>query len=219
MLKIRELEENGSFDSPECIRFLDECDIVVTNPPFTKINGFVSLLVEKEKDFIFIGPKNFLTYNLGISLFTKGKMFIGNTIGCGHLWFISPEGEKMSVPVAWYSSIYVPKTPLILTETYSADKYPVYDNFEAINVDKVKDIPKDYFGAMGVPITFAFKYNPEQFEIIGGFNNYNPETAGEGRIYGEAKKIATTTSLFRGPVVNGKATYYRILIKHKRGEH
>lgn len=95
------------------------------------------------------------------------------------------------------------------------DKYSKYDNYDAINVDKTADIPIDYAGVMGVPITWLDKYNPEEFEIIGFFNNYKPETAGEGFIYGTPVKVESTKSLFRGPAVNGKAKYFRIIIKNR----
>ena len=168
---------------------MKDADIVVTNPPFSLIKDFLSLVEKKE--FIVIAPKNVLTYNLGQTLMKKQKLFLGYTIGSNHLSFVSPTGENMFVPCSWYVSFYTPKKPLILTKTYSADKYPVLDNIDAINVDKTADIPIDYDGLMAVPITFYGKYCHEQFEIVGGWK----------------------------PVLNGKNLYYRLLIKHKKGEH
>ena len=128
-------------------------------------------------------------------------------------------GEKYILVngIAWFTNMEHNKRnePLILTKKYDPALYPKYDNYDAINIDKVKDIPMDYDGLMGVPITFLGQYCPTQFEIIGVFNHYKPETSNIelGRIDGTPVKVATIKPLYRGPVVNGKCTYSRILIK------
>ena len=119
--------------------------------------------------------------------------------------------------ICWYTNLDHTKrhTELDLYKKYNAEEYPKYDNYDAIEVSKTAEIPMDYDGVMGVPITFLDKYCPTQFEIVGFFNNYKPETANIelGMIYGDAVNVTSTKSLFRGPVINGKAKYFRILIK------
>lgn len=133
---------------------------------------------------------------------------------------INEDGKKIKhIMACWFTNLDTNKRheDLILYKQYNTDEYPAYDNYNAINIDKVTDIPVDYNGVMGVPITYLDKYNPSQFEIIGCFNNYKPETADieKGQIYGEAVPVSSTTSLFRGPVINGQAKYFRILIKKR----
>lgn len=163
------LEGNGDFRSPESIAVLQEADIVVTNPPFSLFREYVGQLMEYRKKFLIIGSKNAITYKEMFSLLKTNKVWLGFNEGKGTMYFQTPEKTIQSVPSYWYTNLDSTKRhePMDLWATYSADKYPKYDNYDAINVDKVTEIPKDYSGAMGVPITFLDKYNPDQFEIVG----------------------------------------------------
>jgi hypothetical protein len=191
---------------------------------------YVAQLVEYDKKFLIIGNMNAITFKEIFPLIKDNKLWWGVSLNGTKCNFIVPEkyeGDNVFVEngvrygkvnnAIWFTNLEHKKRneELILYKQYSEKCYPKYDNYDAIEVSKVAEIPFDYNGVMGVPITFLYKYNPSQFEIIGFFNNYKPETADveNGQIYGNAVKIATTKSLFRGPVVNGKATYFRILIK------
>lgn len=187
------------------------------------------------KKFLIIGNVNAAKHKEIIPLIKNNQLWIGVSFNKSK-WFKVPDeynkmdnasgykeenGEKYILVngIAWFTNMEHNKRnePLILTKKYDLEKYPKYDNYDAINVDKVKDIPCDYDGVMGVPITFIGQYCHEQFEIIGAFSNYKPEIANIelGQIYGTPVKVATTKSLYRGPVVNGKRTYSRILIRRK----
>jgi hypothetical protein len=222
---------NGDFKAN--IDLLKQADIVVTNPPFSLFREYFKLLVEYDKKFLIIGNMNAITFKEIFPLFKNGKVWWGVSLNGTNCNFIVPEkyeGDNVFVEngvrygklnnAIWFTNLEHKKRneELILYKQYSEECYPKYDNYDAIEVSKVAEIPFDYNGVMGVPITFLYKYNPSQFQIIGFFNNYKPETADveNGQIYGNAVKIATTKSLFRGPVVNGKATYFRILIKKKK---
>ncbi|MBO5990478.1 MAG: adenine-specific methyltransferase EcoRI family protein [Lentisphaeria bacterium] len=210
------LEGNGDFRSEECIELLKEADIVVTNPPFSLFREYVTQLVQYDKKFIIIGNKNAITYKEIFPLIKENRLWIGLTIRSGDREFRVPQdyvtrsaslriddnGNKyIRVPgVHWFTNLDYPERheDIILYKRYTPEEFPKYDNYDAINVDKTSDIPYDYDGVMGVPITFLDKYNPEQFEII-GLDRYvedNPH-------YGHRFKI------------NGKETYARILIRRK----
>lgn len=181
---IEELEGDGDFRSAECLELLDEADIVVTNPPFSLFREYVATLMEHEKKFIIIGNSNAITYKEVFPLIMANKMWLGVTRdGTGSMWFrvtdSFPEktGQKIENGIryqtignsAWFTNLDVKKRheKLILVRRYSADEYQEYDNYEAIEVSRVVDIPCDYDGVMGVPITFLGKFNPDQFEIVG----------------------------------------------------
>lgn len=185
------------------------------------------------KKFLIIGNMNAIQYKEIIPLIKDSHIWIGVSFNKSK-WFKVPDdykkmdnvsgykeenGEKYILvkSIAWFTNMEHNKRnePLMLTKKYDPALYPKYDNYDAINIDKVKDIPMDYDGLMGVPITFLGQYCPTQFEIIGVFKHYKPETSNieQGQIYGTPVKVATIKSLYRGPVVNGKCTYYRILIK------
>jgi hypothetical protein len=197
------LKENGDFRSPECIEMLKEADIVVTNPPFSLFREYVAQLMEYEKKFIIIGSLNAITYKGIFPLLKENKMWLG--YNNGYKEYIVPNHYELSESgcreengvkyrgmgnTYWFTNIEIKKRHenLIIYKKYNETDYPKYDNYNAINIDKTKDIPNDYNGEMGVPITFMDKYNPEQFEIIG-----------MGR--------------FRS---NGKKLYARIIIKKMR---
>ena len=165
-----ELDGNGDFRSPECVELLKESDIVVTNHPFSLFREFVALLMKYEKKFAIIGNMNAITYKEIFPLIKDNKIWLGYT---QPKIFIQPDGsEKKFGNILWYTNLEIPKRhePMLLGGSYEKGSkkgmFPKYDNYDAINVDRVCDIPEDYDGVMGVPITFLDKYCPEQFEIV-----------------------------------------------------
>lgn len=203
------LKGNGSFDSPESIELLKEADIVVTNPPFSLFKEFLSLLVKYDKQFIIIGNTNALHYKEMFSLFQQDKIRTGYTNFNVGMFFQVPDswekfhhiedGKKMArvSTSCWYTNMPVMKhnEDLILYKHYTPEEYPTYDNYDAINVNTYTDIPCDYDGVMGVPITFLDKFSPNQFEILG----------------------TSTFDMVKGaPYINGKRIYERVLIRRKK---
>ncbi|APJ38696.1 adenine-specific methyltransferase EcoRI family protein [Mycoplasmopsis pullorum] len=168
--------------------------IVITNPPFSLFREFIDVLFECNLKFLIIGNKNALAYKKIFPLFMENKLWIGYTVPRR---FVTVDNKTVNLGVCiWFTNLDVDKKEkLILTEKYDPEKYPKYDNYDAINVDKTKDIPYDYDGLIGVPITFLQKYNPEQFEII-GHSRYLEKHGG-----GDVK-------------INGKTCYTRIIIKN-----
>ena len=195
------LEGNGDFRNKECLDLLDECDIVVSNPPFSLFRTFVATLMEHNKKFLIIGNKNALKYKEVFPLLKENKVWLGYESPSE---FDTPNGmtKKVQGLCRWFTNLDHQKRheKLILWKHYTPEEYPKYDNHLAIEVSKVANIPCDYDGVMGVPITFLDKYNPDQFEIIGEFNH------GSDNEYDLAK-----------PVINGKALYPRIAIRKKVG--
>ena len=168
------LEGNGDFRNQECLDLLDEADIVVTNPPFSRFvtndngYGYVNTLLDYDKKFLIIGNKNAITYKEFFPLLKNDDVWIGYESPSE---FDTPMGmtKKVQGLCRWFTNLDIQKRheKLILWKNYSPEEYPTYDNYDAINVDKVDQIPCDYDGVVGVPITFLDKYNPEQFEILG----------------------------------------------------
>lgn len=156
---------NGDFRSNECIEILKECDIVITNPPFSLIRPFFDILVENNKQFLFIGTIGSIGYLNVLKEFKENRCWTGKTHPTN---YVKQDGStcKMGNTI-WITNIGENVKELVLTKKYEDGSYIKYYNFDAINVDKVADIPYDYFGIMGVPITFIEKYNPNQFKIIG----------------------------------------------------
>lgn len=195
---------NGDFRSTECLEYLKECDIVVTNPPFSLFGEFISVMDSHKRDFLIVGNKNAVTYNSVFKLIRDDKV----RLGYGGLTILTdPSGaeRKDGSLSRWFTTLPVKKRKedLILYKTYKETDYPKYDNYDAINVDKVKDIPINYDGVMGVPITFIDKYNPDQFEIVGlTLKSFSGDYYTGG--------LDT-----ENPVVNGVAKYRRLLIKRK----
>ena len=179
------LEGNGDFRSRECISLLKQSDIVVTNPPFSLFREYVSLLFEYNKKFIIIGNQNAITYKDFFSYIKTNQVWLGQSIHSGDREFRIPDDYEIRskslridekgyryirvVGVRWWTNMDYPQRheDLILYKYYDPSEYPKYYNYDAINVNSTSDIPCDYYGTMGVPITFLDKYNPEQFEIIG----------------------------------------------------
>ena len=174
------LKGNGDFRSDECIKILEESDIVVTNPPFSLFREYIAQLIEYNKKFVIVGHQNAISYKEIFQLIKENKIWLGYGFkgGAGH--FINKfyedyasasdrkEGMIRVSGVHWFTNLEIKKRyeDLILYKKYNQENYPKYDNFDAINVDVTKEIPIDYAGYMGVPITFMDKYNPDQFEII-----------------------------------------------------
>ena len=164
-ITIRPLQGNGDFRSEECIEFLKEADIVVTNPPFSLFREYIAQLMEYGKKFIIIGSQNAITYKEVFPFIKEDKLWLG--VSPRSMEFILPNGEKGVVNACWFTNLEHNKRhrPLDLYKHYS-NEYKHYDNYDAIEVSKVCDIPMDYDGVMGVPITFLDKYCPDQFEIV-----------------------------------------------------
>lgn len=215
---IHHFEGDGDFRSKECIELLKQADIVVTNPPFSLFREYVAQLVEFEKKFVIVGHQNAISYREIFPLIMNNKLWLGYGFKGGAAHFISKyrdtasagnhkEGMIRVSGVNWFTNLEIPKRheDLILYKKYSSEEYPKFDNYDAINVDKTADIPEDYDGVMGVPITFLDKYNPEQFEIIDAIGRYSmtkgptPETQG---------KYLTD--------VNGQHKFARILIRRRK---
>ncbi len=209
------LQGNGDFRSPECVELLKQADIVVTNPPFSLFREYLAQLVQYDKKFIILGNMNAITYKEIFALIKANKMWIGygfnlsmvfrttypNLLEANRNYVRSkgydPDQNYVKTPaIAWFTNVDIHKRHenLDLYKRYTPVEYPVYDNYDAINVDKVESIPVDYDGVMGVPITFLGKYNPDQFEII-KFRK------------GDDDKDLT---------INGKSPYFRILIQRKQ---
>ena len=211
---IFQLSEDGDFRRIECIELLQQADIVVTNPPFSLFREYIAQLVEHNKDFLIIAHQNAITYKEVFSLIQNKKVWLGYGFRGGAAHFIAPNYEDYAVAsdhkegmirvsgVVWFTNLDHTKRneDLILFKRYSPDEYPQYDNYDAISVDKTANIPVDYAGSMGVPITFLNKHNPDQFEIVGMDNFILPRLGdSRGRFY-----------------LKGKRLYSRIVIRNKR---
>jgi hypothetical protein len=226
------LNGDGDFRSQECIEILKEADIVVTNPPFSLFREYVAQLMEYEKQFLIIGNINAITYKEVFPLIKENKIWLGISIHSGDREFkIPPHYEVRSKSlrinengeryirvsgVRWLTNLDYKQRheDLFLYRKYNENDHPKYDNYNAIEVSAVTDIPVDYEGFMGVPITFIDKYNPDQFEIIGLANDKREKN--DAFIQAEPYNLDEQHKNFVGFVLNGKATYARILIKRKK---
>ncbi len=201
------LKGDGDFRSPECIELLKEADIVITNPPFSLFREYVAQLIQYNKKFLIIGNDNAITYKEIFKLIKENKVWLGyDRVKKFH----KPDGSTQKFGnVGWFTNLDVEKRheDMIFYKTYNGNEsdFPKYDHYDAINVDRIKNIPMDYKGIMGVPITFLHKYNPKQFEIIDGLNRYSI-------LSGPTKK---TKGKYLSQV-NGKPIYVRIVIKTKK---
>ena len=222
---IKELDGDGDFRSQECIDILKQADIVVTNPPFSLFRKYVAQLMEHGKGFLVIGNMNATIYKEIFPLIKDNRMWLGPSITGGDRKFGVPDHYPLSAAtsgidengqrfvrvkgVRWFTNLDHDKRheELILYKDYTREDYPKYDNYDAINVDKTAEIPMDYAGAMGVPLTFLDKHNPDQFEVL-GIMNTGEENRGiryEGTPHGR-------------PLVNGVEKYIRILIRNRKPE-
>ena len=206
-LKLKKLKENGDFRSDECIDLLKKSDIVITNPPFSLFKDFVNLLLKEKKYFLIIGNSNALSFKKILENIKANKIRLG--INCVR-WFFLPNGDLCEGARSfWYTNLDIKQKyqRLDVSKPYSTTEYLEYDNYKAIEISKTKDIPYDFEGIMGVPITFLSKYNPEQFEIIGA--DYQVKD-------GELSYIANKK--WKGKLdrayLNGKRLYSRIFIKN-----
>lgn len=205
-----DLVGDGDFRSPECIEILKECDIVCTNPPFSLFREFVNVIMTHNKQYLIIGNKNAFTYKEIFKMIKENKIWVGYTQPKDFRLEDGSTTKKINGLARWFTNLTVNKgnEKLILTKTYNAIDYPKYDNYDAIEVSKVVNIPKDYDGIMGVPITFIDKYNPEQFEILGHTNSSERSP--------EVEEIRTDNNHRHGCFINGKQKYFRILIRRKK---
>ena len=230
------LKENGDFRSKESIDLLQQADIVVTNPPFSLFREYVAQLIKYDKKFLILGNMNAITYKEIFPLLKGNRLWIGNgfnlsmvfrttypnKLEANRKYVISkgynPDDNYVKTPaIAWYTNLDLQKRheELILYKHYTPEEYPHYDNYDAINVDKVTDIPVDYDGIMGVPITFMDKYNPDQFEIIWQASG-NTRASAPKEILTELKYRAHEADRGGCTIVHGERTYGRIFIRRKK---
>lgn len=203
-----DLTGNGDFRSPECIEILKECDIVCTNPPFSLFREFVNVIMTHGKQCLIIGNQNAFTYAEIFELIKNNRLWTGYNMVKE---FNQPDGSiKKFGNVCWFTNMKTSKRDeeQVLTKTYNPIDYPTYENYNAIEVGKVVNIPKDYDGVMGVPITFIDKYNPNQFIIIGHTHSSDNSP--------EVEEIRTDSNHRHGGFINGKEKYMRILIRRKK---
>lgn len=211
------LEQNGDFRSPECESILEEADIVVTNPPFSLFRDYVAQLMQYKKDFLIIGRETAITYKEVLPLVMENRLWLG--YNDGHFWFQVPddyEEKKTDFKIddngikwrrmgniCWFTNIDIAKRHenMTLFRKYTPSEYPKYDHYDAIEVGRKADIPVDYNGVMGVPVTFMTQYNPEQFEILGDSR------------YHDGQDFSDDIN-----VINGKTKFRRLLIRRRRGD-
>lgn len=220
---IRNLRGDGDFRSEECLDLLKQADIVVTNPPFSLFREYVAQLMAQKKKFVIIGNQNAITYKEIFKLFKEDKIWLGPSIRSGDREFGVPEYYPLNAAgtrvdpngnryirvkgVRWFTNLDYKERheDLILYATYRKAEYPKFDHYDAINVNRTKDIPMDYQGLMGVPLTFLDKFSPEQFDIIDGLNRYSilegPTDKTRGKYLAQVK---------------GQPTYIRVVIKNKK---
>ncbi len=209
---IKYLQGDGDFRSDECVQLLKQADIVVTNPPFSLFREYVAQLVEYNKKFLIIGNKNAISYKDIFKLIKENKLWLGYRNINTDMWLMLPENSGQAekiidgikykhINACWFTNLDHAKRheDLICYKKYTPNGYPTYDNYDAINVDKVTDIPYDYDGIIGVPITFFGQYNPDQFEIVGNMATTSVDEYSMGY-----------------PFINGKRKFARILIRRKK---
>ena len=209
---LTKLKGDGDFRSAECEKLLDDADLVVTNPPFSLFREYVAQLMEHKKQFLVIGNMNAVTYREIFPLIKDNKVWLGNK--AGHFWFkVPPHYEEKATDfkidengqkwrrmgnICWFTNLDFEKRheKMLLWKKYTPEEYPKYDNYDAIDVSRTADIPCDYFGIMGVPITFMAQYNPAQFEILGDTR------------FHDGSNISNDIN-----IINGKTKFRRILIR------
>jgi len=212
------LHGNGDFRSDECVELLKEADIVVTNPPFSLFRDYVKQLAEHNKKFLILGNQNAILYIEIFMLIKENKLWLGYDNG-GTKWFQVPDDYDIQTEsriktengvkyfsmgsIVWFTNLDTTKRheEMTLYKKYNSEEYPKYENYNAIEVSKYLDIPMDYDGVMGVPITFLDKYNPNQFEIVGSNRGVDQDPNGT---YG------------KGSYLNGKETFKRLFIRNKK---
>lgn len=228
---IKHLKGDGDFRSDETIGLLKQTDIVVTNPPFSLFREYVAQLIKYDKKFVIVGNQNAISYKEIFALIKANKLWLG--VNNGDMAFMVPDyykprdtrfwvdehGQKWRSlgNAAWFTNLDLAKRheDLILYKTYNPETYPTYDNYDAIEVSKITDIPADFDGVMGVPLTFLDKYNPDQFEIVGLSGTNYPTTKAYGkkeRVVDGVRKKSNTGTL--GCVIRtasfGAGTYFDV---------
>ena len=222
------LEGNGDFRNKECLDLLDESDIVVTNPPFSLFREYVAVLMEHEKKFVILGNMNAITYKEIFPLLKDNVIWLGNKSLNQDMYFYVPDERKKWLlankkegsaykiidgvvmgrlaSACWYTNLDHAKRheKLVLWKNYNAQDYPKFDNFDAINVNKIAEIPVDYNDIMAVPITYLDKHNPSEYDIVGCTYSYGIPNGWD-----------KNTNM--NPVIDGKTIYKRILIRKKAG--
>lgn len=224
-IEIFNLNGNGDFRSGECVELLKQADIVVTNPPFSLFREFVAQLVEHEKRFLIIGNMNAISYTAVFPLVRDSQVWLGPSISSGDREFGVPDHYPLTAAthrtdengrkfirvkgVRWFTNLDHKKRheELILYRKYNPDDYPKYDNYDAINVNRTSEIPMNYAGVMGVPITLVDKLNPDQFEILGA-------TESEGK--GFSNGLWDPDSGVAQAMVRGKRVYKRLFIRNRK---
>ncbi|MCL5675547.1 MAG: adenine-specific methyltransferase EcoRI family protein [Patescibacteria group bacterium] len=212
------LKDGGDFRSDECIKLLKQADIVVTNPPFSLFREYVGQLMKNNKKFLILGNQNAIIYKEIFKFIKENKLWLGYDNG-GTKWFEVPidydiptESRKKIIngvkyfsmgSIMWFTNLDTKRRheELTLYKKYSPEEYPNYDNYNAIEVSRFYDIPMDYKGVMGVPVTLLDRYNPDQFEIVGSNRGVDQDP---NRVYG------------RGSFLNGRETFKRLFIKNKK---
>ena len=216
----KNLQGNGDFRSDECMDLLKQSDIIITNPPFSLFKEYILTLYEYNKQFLLVGNQMALMYQELFTLFKNNKLFLGKGFK-GYVGFfysdyqnivnkrnLFKEGCIRVAGITWYTNLPTELNPFLeLTKKYNENDYPIYDNYNVIEVNKTKNIPYDYDGIMGVPITFLYKYNPNQFEIIGLSYSWDNSPIMES--------IRTDQSNRNNAKLNGKLVYTRVFIKNK----
>ena len=219
---INYLNGDGDFRSRECVELLKQADIVVTNPPFSLFREYVAQLIKYEKKFVILGNQNAISYKEIFTLIKENRMWLGSTLSFAKFkvpdyyeerstrFWIDDTGQKWRSfgNICWFTNLDIAKRheSIILYKSFSPEEYPQYDNYDAINVDKISDIPMDYYGVMGVPITFLDKYNPEQFVIV-SCNDYRKTEKVPYKEHGLIKD--------KDGAINGQPKYVRVLIRRK----
>ena len=224
---IHHLKSDGDFRSDECIEILKKADIVITNPPFSLFRAYVAQLMKYKKKFIIMGTLNAISYKEIFKSLKENKIWLGASIHSGDREFGIPDNQVLNtsslrvdkdgrkfvrVPgIRWFTNIDYNERyeDLILYKKYTSEEYPKYNNYNAINVNKTKEIPMDYKGVIGVPISFLDKYNPEQFEILGC--DYDVHQG----LLPKLVNVNWNGKIDRG-YIDGKRLYSRIIIKHKK---
>lgn len=217
-IEVKPLKGDGDFRSAESIELLEKSDIIISNPPFSLFREYLAQIINHKKKFLIIGNMNAITYKEIFPLIRDNKMWAGHKAFSGGMDMIMPKHsfdpgkiKKYSIDddgniianimgVIWFTNLDIKKRHenMILYKQYNPKEYPKYDNYDAIDVSKVSDIPIDYDGVMGVPITFLDKHNPAQFELLGCNRGVGQDPE---RIYG------------RGSYINGKETFKRLFIR------
>lgn len=218
-IEVKQLKGDGDFRSQECIELLKQADIIVTNPPFSLFREYVAQLIKYDKKFIIVGHQNAISYKEIFALIKENRIWLGYGFKGGAAHFINKHYEDYAAAgdhkegmirvsgVVWFTNLDIKKRheELVLYKTYSNAEFPHYENYDAINVDKSTDIPMDYDGVIGVPITFLDKYSPDQFEIVGLGIVGSCEFTNERRM-----EILDKNGLPTGKfTINAKGTLYR----------